>query len=363
MAQTFFEKPLQQSKIKSQIVAKYFPTWAKIIQKYAKDKIAYIDLFAGPGIYKDGTESTPILILKKAISIPNIKNSLVSIFTDEDAGNIETLKKEVAKIPRIETLRNPPQIKQEKIGQKIVETLQNMRLIPSLVFLDPCGYKGLSLGLINSVIKDWACECIFFFNYNRINAGIYNDRVEEHINLLFGKKRAIYLRRILIGKSTHQREQLILEQLLEALKETHGNFVQHFCVKHRSQDRTSHYLIFVTKNFLGYEIMRDIMGNCSSDFTQGVPSFEYNYNHTGNLFYKPLDNLKQELLIHFAGKTIKVGNMYKTHSPGRNYIKKNYKDALKQLAKEGKIKTIPLTGKIPKGTMGDNISVQFSKDS
>jgi hypothetical protein len=22
------------------------------------------------------------------------------------------------------------------------------------------------------VLKDWACECIFFFNYNRINAGV-----------------------------------------------------------------------------------------------------------------------------------------------------------------------------------------------
>jgi three-Cys-motif partner protein len=45
-------------------------------------------------------------------------------------------------------------------------------IIPTFAFIDPYGYKGLSLGLVHAVLKDWACECLFFLNYNRINAGI-----------------------------------------------------------------------------------------------------------------------------------------------------------------------------------------------
>src|SRR5207248_10024637 len=41
----------------------------------------------------------------------------------------------------------------------------------TFLFVDPFGYKGLSLQLVNSVIKDWGCDCVFFFNYNRISMG------------------------------------------------------------------------------------------------------------------------------------------------------------------------------------------------
>ena len=40
--------------------------------------------------------------------------------------------------------------------------------------------------------------------------------------------------------------------------------------------RTSHHLIFVSKHFKGYEIMKGVMASESSSSTQGVPSFRYN---------------------------------------------------------------------------------------
>jgi len=70
---SFFEEQKEQSLVKSAIVAKYFDIWANIIintqKRYPQysQKIAYIDLFAGPGRYKDGTQSTPLMILTNAI--------------------------------------------------------------------------------------------------------------------------------------------------------------------------------------------------------------------------------------------------------------------------------------------------------
>jgi len=67
----FFDETREQSIIKGKIVSDYFWAWAKVItptvKKSGTNRIAYIDLFAGPGRYRDGTKSTPLLILEKAI--------------------------------------------------------------------------------------------------------------------------------------------------------------------------------------------------------------------------------------------------------------------------------------------------------
>ena len=76
--ETFFDDQKEQSFVKSTIVSKYFWAWAKVTtsvqNKYdSPDKrIAYIDLFAGPGRYEDNTKSTPLLVLEKAIANPQM---------------------------------------------------------------------------------------------------------------------------------------------------------------------------------------------------------------------------------------------------------------------------------------------------
>jgi three-Cys-motif partner protein len=96
VAETFFEEQSQQSQIKAAIVSKYFWAWGKIITGYLKGagkdtSIQYIDLFAGPGRYKDGAKSTPVLILEQAIADPLFRNNLTAIFNDRDDANTSTL--------------------------------------------------------------------------------------------------------------------------------------------------------------------------------------------------------------------------------------------------------------------------------
>jgi len=57
----FFDESREQSQIKARIVTKYFWAWAKVISPSTRargNRIAYIDLFAGPGRYEDGTEGS-----------------------------------------------------------------------------------------------------------------------------------------------------------------------------------------------------------------------------------------------------------------------------------------------------------------
>lgn len=367
---SFFEESREQSRVKSAIVAKYFEAWARVMigaqNKYRKNddhRIAYIDLFAGPGRFSDGTTSTPLLVLEKAIQDEVMRQRLVTIFNDKDKNNTNSLSEAIDRLPGVDTLKYRPRVSTHDVGENIVKMFEKMRLVPTLFFVDPWGYKGLSLRLVNSVIKDWGCDCIFFFNYNRINMGLNNDAVREHMNALFGEEQADVLRTRLAPLTPTQRELTIVEGLCRALRKLGPEYVLPFRFKDDHGSRTSHHLIFVSKSFRGYEIMKEIMAKESSDADQGVASFVYNpvdarMAAQQQLLFelsRPLDDLGDMLLKEFTGQNLTMHQIYERHNVNRPYTKKNYKQVLVQLEEQGKI--VASTHK--KGTFGDRVLVTF----
>jgi three-Cys-motif partner protein len=372
MSNSFFEEQKVQSLVKSTIVAKYFNVWANIIISTQKrfpqhpPKIAYIDLFAGPGRFKDGSQSTPLRILTSAIENKDLRERLVAIFNDKDEQNSNELEKTIARIQGIETLKYKPTVFNHEVGEEIVKMFEGINFVPTLFFVDPWGYKGLSLRLVNSVLKDWGCDAVFFFNYNRINMGINNKVVQKHIRALFGNEQALALTKEIKGKSPQVRELFIVEELCQALSLYGARYVLPFRFKNSTGNRTSHHLIFVSKNFRGYEIMKEIMAGESTSETQGVPSFEYNpadlLPQQTLLFqlYRPLDDLEKELTNIFMGRRLTVQDIYKEHNVDTPYIKRNYKHVLRRLFEKGAINAVSSEGKPPcKGTFGDTIIVSF----
>lgn len=366
---TFFEISKEQSRVKSLIVSKYFEAWANVmmsVQDSQKGRdghqIQYLDLFAGPGSYEDGTKSTPLLILEKAIAHDKLRDRLITIFNDKDENNSKSLEAAINEIPGIETLRHKPEIHNHEIGAGISQIFEKARSIPTFFFVDPWGYKGLSLNLVDSVLEGWGCDCIFFFNYNRISMGIANELVDEHMNALFGEMRAELLREKLAGLAPSARELTIVEELCQAIKATGKRYVLPFRFKNDSGARTSHHLIFVSKGFLGYQIMKDVMAKESSSVNQGVASFEYNpadkrYQFL-SLFDRPLDELEEDLLKQFAGRTATVDEIYEEHSVDTPYLKRNYKDALLSLEAKGKIST-ESPPRRRKGTFSNKVKAIF----
>lgn len=310
---TFFDEQSEQSAVKAAIVKKYFWAWAKImVVKSHSDRIAYIDLFAGPGRYKDGKSSTPLLILESAISDSDerFRRKLVTLFNDKDEDNVMSLQTAINSLNGIENMAFKPKIMNNDIGTEMVKMFESVNMIPTLFFVDPWGYKGLSLRLINSVLKNWGCDCIFFFNYNRVNMGVNNDAVLKHMEALLGSEIKEILRPKLIGLRPEEREATIVEAIVQSLKDMGGKFVLPFRFKDAKGIRTSHHLIFVSKHDLGYGIMKGIMAKESSDATQGVPSFEYtpvtNRNKQPMLFElnRPLEELKNLLSEKYAGRSL-----------------------------------------------------------
>ena len=370
----FFEERTEQSRVKAAIVSKYFRAWAKVMIPVVKkgrgpQKIAYIDLFAGPGRYKDGSVSTPLLVLQEAIEDADLREMLLSLFNDENPDISRTLEKEIKALPEINRLKHQPTVYNKTIDEEIVQLFEHARLVPTLFFIDPFGYKGLSLRLVKAVLKDFGCDCIFFFNYTRISMGLSNPAVVKHMNSLFGKERADHLRSKIDNLDSNDRELSIVEELGQAMKEIGGKYVLPFCFKNENGTRTSHHLFFVSKHFRGYDIMKEIMAKESSASEQGVPSFGYCPATKKQLmlfeFARPLDDLHDMLLEEFVGRTLTMVEIYEKHNVGRPFIKANYKEVLKKLEGEGLISADPPAvakdkGKArKKGTFADTVRVTF----
>lgn len=359
---SFFEESKEQSRIKAEIVSKYFWAWAKVMVSASKGRIAYIDLFAGPGRYKDGTKSTPLLVLWKAVQEPDFRKRLVTLFNDKDSENVRSLQTAIESTPEFEQFENKPQVLNNEVGDQIVADFESMNMVPALFFVDPWGYKGLLLRLINSVLKNWGSDCIIFFNYNRINMGLNNEFVKEHMDALFGETRAERLRARLEPMSPEEREWEIVEELARALKEMGGKYVLPFRFRNEKGNRSSHHLVFVSKHFKGYEIMKGVMAGESSAADQGVPSLEYNpATRNQRLLFelsRPLDELEGQLLNDFAGCTLTMRQIYEQHSVDRPFIEKNYKDALKNLEAKGAIETWSSKPR-RKNTFADHVSATF----
>ncbi len=368
----FFASSDPQNIIKTQIVTKYFVAWTTLMLSRLKrpgDRLAYIDLFAGPGRFEDGKASTPLWILNNAVKSPALCARLVSMFNDKNQKFAAQLQVEIDALQGIEKLTCKPQVSNVAVGSQVGDMLRSLSRMPTLFFIDPWGYKGLSLDLIGQAIKNWGCDCIFFFNYNRINPGLTNPYVAEQMTNLFGAARLEQLRAEVTGRTPDDRQTIIIGALTDALEELGGKYVLPFEFESEHGKRPSHYIIFVSKELRGYHIMKEVMAGLSPDDGE-VKSFEYVPMKTPQMrLFAELGRshsiaaLKDLLAITCAGTTQPVVQIYEKNTVGTPYTLKHVKDAIIALESEGRVtvdkpaeKRMKKLGKV---TLGDDRMLTF----
>jgi three-Cys-motif partner protein len=377
----FFEESTAGSAVKARIVSKYFWAWAKVLYRKPERQgrpLQYLDLFAGPGCYDDGTPSTPLLVIEKAIADASFRHLVLARLNDIDPKKCEALSHAIRSLPNLASLHYQPVIENRAVDVILTRQIEETELPPTLSFIDPWGYKGLSVRLIRALTKHWGCDCILFFNYNRINLALTNPFATEPVDEVFGKARADSLRGRLEGLAPRARESLILTEFKDAISEGGRRRAVEFGFEFDASDRTSHYLMLVTKEPVGFEIMQKIMARESSEAPQGIPSFQYIPTHRRRngvqpeqlAFFderkvvQPLELLQAQLLERFAGRSMPMIEVYREYNQViHRYIPRNCKDALLALEAEGTISCDPPASKRPcyKGTpsMADWVRVTF----
>ncbi|MBH8558968.1 three-Cys-motif partner protein TcmP [Hymenobacter negativus] len=377
LSETFFNEQTEASRIKSKIVSKYLDGWSLILSSWAQ-KLVYADFFAGCGRYEDGSASTPLESISNVASRDsrsNLKNKIQFIFNELNQEFHAQLTRNIAEHLPTAQLRYSPIIQNQSFEElPALEQLRNWlqlqpgnTLPPSLVFVDPWGYRGLSLNHLGDILKIRGCEVIFFFNYNRINGALNNPFMKKHMTILFGQERADSLHHELaaIKKRPALREYIILQAVKENLRRAvhpQTAFVQEF--KFKKGNRVSHFVIFATTHPKGFGLMKDIMSTESASYPDGLPSYQHSQNSSTQFgLFDGLVLIGQQLLTFYAGRNLTHKEVYDNHQFTGPYTSKNYKDALLWLEETHQVTVNPERSKRRsyrgRPTLGENVMITF----
>lgn len=372
---TFFDTPREQSIIKKLIVTKYFPAWANVMKSNvmrnrndAKKNLAYFDLFCGPGKYNDGTTSTPVDIMRKILSDEFLRNHCITLFNDCNSDFISTLEENLESLEGFELLKHSPILLNEEVSLDIFKSVGDKEIIPTLSFIDPFGYKGVSADLLSFLIRSFGCDLILFFNYNEINRSISNKGVEKHISSIFTEQIHNELKELVkLTTTSEERERVILNKFSEAINDCYRKdrtnpqkiYVFPFRFQFEDKERTSHYVIFLTKNKLGLKIMKDIMWGLDNNKENQIASFEYIPNNNQlkipNIFN--VEELKIEILNLLSAKDLYVAELTDYYLESF-YIVKNIKTILLELESKNKI---IVKNRKRKNTMPEHALISLNK--
>ena len=172
---------------------------------------------------------------------------------------------------------------------------------------------------------------------------------------LFGTERLDRLTATVRPLTSAERKEAIVDALEQAIRDYGGRFTLSFEFANRAGVRTSHFVIFVTKHFRGYDIMREITASLSSD-TGEVKRLRFGRAQTSlqmplfgpNVEDPSIAALKNLLSSACAGSSGTVWAIYENHSVGTPYTLKNFKTALLELEREGVVTVVPPADKRPK---------------
>jgi three-Cys-motif partner protein len=334
----FFDHPRESSRIKQKVVVDYFLSWTNVLAR--NRMVGYADLFAGPGRYKNGERSIPLLITERVIQDERLRNCVRLWFNEGDPDYAKQLRENVLALAGIDSLRHEPAFTERIVNKSLAK---HRFSIPTLVFADPSGYKGLSLQLIAGALRGFGNDCLFFFNYRRVNMKLSYPVMDESIDEFFEPSRAKALRCKIETLNPRAREEAVLNAIRAAIREASG-IPAVFAFRSREGGGTSHHLVFASKHTKGAGIMKRIMNDCSSEVIDGIGSWDFDPKDAGAStlpLFSPLDEVCDRILEVFAARTVTFKRLLDEEAPETQYTDTTYRDAVLRLESEFRIEVDP----------------------
>lgn len=341
----FFEEQTASSRVKAGIVSEYFPSYCKIIvRRHTPKAIRYIDLFAGPGYYKDGNPSTPILIARNCKKDAFLRENVKMIFNDNKYAEI--LKENFYKEFPSGTFNHEPYFADRTVGEeeRITEFLCKSTMnngkndFPSVLFIDPFGYKAIQTSILAEFLKFWGNEIFLFVNTKRIHPALENDKFEPLMKDLFPTTLDNIKNNRKYKSTVTERLQLIIDSLGQEYQNFLGENVYYTAFKFQEEDidTTSHYILHFTKGDRGFDLIKTTYNDFANVGTifDGINTYTFDAKKIDNKYEEFFDmdseninKLKNELITIYANKTITAHDLFEEHHTKTLYSWKHYTEA------------------------------------
>jgi len=357
----------EHTRVKHILLNKYLSAWIPILGKW-NQTICYFDGFAGRGEYEDGTLGSPIIAMRVADEKAKYFGKLLCIFIEKNKENYRNLCK-VLKCEK-SNIKNWNKLDIMKENDEFVNVIEGIFnylkekksfLVPSFFFVDPFGFSGIPFDIVKRILRNPKTEVFFTFMVRDISRFIKHPKLRDTFSELFGTEEWKSVIKL------PNREKALIELFRKQLHEDVGvKYSLCFRVSESDKLKTLYYLIHSTNNFKGHTIMKSIMFNQSvlGSFAYLGPKDIAERSQMRLFDIQDIGDLQKYLLERFKGVTITYDEIQKevcipwySEPP---YIDKHYRQALKALEKEHKIKVERVTSQ-RKNALRGNDKITFPK--
>ena len=355
----FFKKQTDSSRVKAAIISEYFPQYCKIIsRRHCPQRFGYFDMFAGPGIYDDGSMSTPLLIAKNCYEDQFLRERVWMVFNDMTFG--DKLKENFEKYYQSGTFSNEPFFANRIFGEwpKIDTFLTRNTMqgfyneCPSLLFIDPWGYKHINTRVLTQFLTQWGNEVFIFINTKRLNAAFENGKFQEDLQVVFPLTyNEVKENKKLIQGDVEVRHKYMINHLAEEFRKILGGVVFYtaFQFREETQQTPSHYLLHITKGAKGFELVKQIYSKYANveRVLSGMEDVEtYTFDPqsvltqdwaAADIKQDNIDKLKKELCKEYKGQRWATETLFYNDQKKRLHSRTHYLMAFRQLYDNGKL--------------------------
>jgi len=258
----FFKGKRPWSKIKDRVLGEYLVPYLRKVAKLRKP-IVIVDAFAGPGIFEDGSEGSPLIICKTAEK--HCPDNYLAIFVNK--------KKKF----HLELQKNLHSFKDKAIpiygdAKKLLEKLKTIvGEATLLIYLDPFGLKDCEFRLLEPYLgrdKRYSTEVIINLSMptlhrlatpKAVKEGRITERtmkLNERLTKVLGGE---YWKEIMWSDlSSENKEKEVVKMYSELLKK-YLSYVGYCPVREKIGKRVKYYIMFASRHPDALILMNDIM--------------------------------------------------------------------------------------------------------
>lgn len=257
------------------ILRAYLQAWFKILGNKVPRDMLYIDGFAGPGSYDNGSDGSPIVAIKAAADARNSSGgqwkakTIRMVFVESDAARFDLLKSKVA------SYHQPPGMTVQCINDEFASAFGVIKRqhqdafvssLPLFAFLDPFGVKGVPFRCLKEILFSETSEVFMLLDTHgmeRVRTAGEKAGYEKILDEVFGG--AVW-REISFTGDTRLNCRKILDAYRRQLVSSAGaKFTFPFEMR-KTNGNVSYHLLFATKHVKGIEKMKEAMRSVDKTF-------------------------------------------------------------------------------------------------
>ena len=335
------------SRVKHAILRNYLDPWAAILGS-AHTRLAYVDCFAGGGVYVDeqGNQlpGSPAIALHLAKEYVNRRpdRSLVLIFVERDHDTAQalrdTLQEEGGTSEAVTYF-----VEQEDAADVIERLISHIeskgpraRIIPTFFFVDPYGHP-VTVPIMKRLLALGQTEVLVNLMWYRINMDLSNPKVQPNVDKLFGHN--MWRTQQFVNLHGIDREQAFVTYFVSQVG---AKFNLKFAVRFSPEDkvpggerRTKFYLLHFSGHSKAALLMKEVMWRLSDDVTELQFSGRGGNQQLRLIESVPdLEQLRCNLIARFDRQSATFDTI-RLETLDWPFVEKHYRKVLKELEQNG----------------------------